>query len=390
MNLMGNSWHEANILFICGAPRSGTSMLVRAFDWHPEVIMFPFEINIVSQFFSLSPEEFKKYLTTSFLSRKAGKQSIFANRDSLISLANLLETHYKYDANIIRKINTDLFREAFYTQLNQVGNFDLYSSIRALVFAFVLAIEEIREKYDRPKFIAIKIPFWIEFFGKDIAQEIPNSYFINIIRNPIDRYVSAKIRSLQNINGKLRNPLLNKVDYATAQADIHITSQYFAKLNSKNMPQRYHIVRYEQLLKDWTSNITKLCDWLGIRYTRSLEMQTLLGQSQYLPSSFGFLNKSPTLNTIQRFIGKLRYTSNPERNYLRYRLMSISEPSYLKDERFLRKLKQFMSSCYKLESDSSYQYRINWLKAPDWEQFTEDSVVSRTMQIFKNGNLNLL
>ncbi|NNE36395.1 MAG: hypothetical protein HKN13_14255, partial [Rhodothermales bacterium] len=87
-------------LFIAGASRSGTTLLMNLLDGHPDLVVFPMEHRVFPGFFRTPPENRPAYFHGSFIEdRAAGQQSILASK----------ALHDKYRERMERELGIDFF-----------------------------------------------------------------------------------------------------------------------------------------------------------------------------------------------------------------------------------------------------------------------------------------
>ena len=118
-----------------------------------------------------------------------------------------------------------------------------------------------------------------------LAAEFPEAKFIHIIRDPRTRYLSAKMRRIRRNKGiyKVVDDFAGK-DFATAHAEISMVSLELARLNKIILKDRYHILRYEDLINNTEIEMRKIADFLEIEFEPGLLQPSALGE-KIAPSS---------------------------------------------------------------------------------------------------------
>lgn len=102
-----------------------------------------------------------------------------------------------------------------------------------------------------------------ERFTDHIFKEFPNARIIHMMRDPRDRYASAKTR-WADMKGR-----------AGAGVAMWAESARLAERFQKLYPDRYMVVRYEDLTSDTERTLRKVCAFLGEQY--SPDMLTMSG-----------------------------------------------------------------------------------------------------------------
>ncbi len=94
--------------------------------------------------------------------------------------------------------------------------------------------------------------------AKDFIEMFDDSYVINIIRDPRDLLASWK---------KFTHAPKN--DYLDAIANCY-DSMKFSLENQKIFPNRYYVLKFEELLLNPEKEIKKLCDFIGIKFNEKM------------------------------------------------------------------------------------------------------------------------
>jgi len=210
--------------FFCGGPiKSGTTLLQRALDSHPDI--------------SCEPEHYFKLLL-----------------QDLIVLSDKYNAHLEAIANIMgiapKKVEQYIFLEAFYK-----------------------IIEEIFDSANEKKnFCGINDNSFITNNGEALLKKFTDHKIIYMIRNPIDTALSTWDHWLRDYQ---KNNDLKKIKWL--QTDGKLDKDQFiirsAKRWSKHakymiqmlemFPDKVLIVRYEDLTKEKEKNLKKILNFLG-------------------------------------------------------------------------------------------------------------------------------
>jgi hypothetical protein len=96
-----------------------------------------------------------------------------------------------------------------------------------------------------------------------ILNDLPNSSFLHIVRNPLSAYADTKKRPVP----------LGLHHYMLGWT----MSQYHALYFKQKFPARMHIIRTEDMMEDPYKTLGTFCDELGVRRTESLRKPTWNG-----------------------------------------------------------------------------------------------------------------
>ena len=236
-----------NFVFIAGAPRSGTTLLMNLLDGHSGLALYPNnETRILqhwlihSKYGDLDRFFFRDYLNASevllLTSDSAMKQyedyvyKKYGNRDYLKG----------------RSPDREKFIDLYLGYLRKNG-----LSLSNIYYAMFYAAFSINALEIGSRMFVEKRPLDNEIGATLLAAEFPEAKFIHIIRDPRTRYLSAKMRRIRRNKGiyKVVDDFAGK-DFATAHAEISMVSLELARLNKIILKDRYHILRYEDLINN--------------------------------------------------------------------------------------------------------------------------------------------
>ena len=226
-------------------------------DYHPELVVISEETDYYSRI--VPRQEILKYEWR--LTRRQKKATLY----NFIVKGTHLRNYFR------GQVNTDLS-----------GNFD-YSNFatQSLEHDLKIGLDDIYErrefnllskishsiKKNLPFFESTIPKYWVEKTPKhtwhlrQIITDFPDSKFIFIYRDPRDNYLSYK-RKYDNTY----NP------YSFIKSWNSAFSQ-----TSKLDPNQVILVKYENLIRDFNSEIERVIDFLGIKYNESLNVPSKLG-----------------------------------------------------------------------------------------------------------------
>lgn len=231
-----------NPVFICGSMKSGTSLVTQLLDSHPALLVMSGDSRYVNNMDRWKRTQFSDIFTY-WLQRiinPTGKEPFwFLGRKKFI-----FETFLQYLYYFLTKSQKDIF------------------------ICVILAIYAANRNHLRS---SGHVKYWVEktthneFKVSMLHKKFPNSIFIHIIRNPLTNIASLKKLSL------IRNWSGTSSDYAFSIKKSFRFALYNQRLIGKN---RYHIVKYEDLISKPKEILTSICKILNIPFDEILLVPT--------------------------------------------------------------------------------------------------------------------
>jgi len=220
------------LFFIFGRPRSGTTLLTTLFNAHPNVRIAP---------------EFPVML---FLYQRFRKVKIWDEA----TIRSFVDHVFEYSKFTLRRVeNLKLDKEFIINELlkyKETGSIQLFlKSINYYAYSV----------YDKENtlWIGDKNPIY-SIYADRLRNIFPDSKFICIIRDYRDNFISMQKLAEKEI--AVEAPVL------TLQV---ARWRYFVRLfmdNKKRYPDKYYILRYEDLVTNPKATFRSLCDFLGLVY----------------------------------------------------------------------------------------------------------------------------
>jgi len=244
-------------IFIVGPHRSGTTLLLRLFDGHPELFTIPFETHFFEHAgYQIDYEGRKKY------PMKLTNNEIKSNYFKLVE--RLTENRNINSEEPILSHNR--FKRARFEQKNQsfkelVENYfiSIYSAIYDKPFSDKLRIVE--KSVEHAEFVPL------------IKKMFPDAKFIHLIRNPY-AYMNSYRSYLQTKNFPLlRKPLLSLKN-----------NLYHLYRNKELFPEDYMTIRFEDLVINTNWTMMKIHEFLNIDNHKNLYKPTLIGKEWFANS----------------------------------------------------------------------------------------------------------
>jgi hypothetical protein len=261
---------EINLLLIAGAARSGTTVLSNLLDSHSKIICFPMEDNVLDCYYRKNLRNKSFYLNEFINNRTYGQQTIIFNKNLLDSYKKRIQTIYgkKFDLDID-------FEKARDGYVSYLKSNDL--SVETIYKALALAVLDGCKNYTKTKFdvkyFCFKRPSWVDVYLQNVLKEIDKLKCLWIIRNPKDRYVSAKTRRIKS-HKKLSH--INRYDYVLGHALVDLMSQDLL-LKNKSKKNVYEI-DFKSLIKDTETTFDAIFSFLNIPKERCFDFATRLGE----------------------------------------------------------------------------------------------------------------
>ena len=228
------------IFFIMGRPRSGTTLLTTLFNAHPNVRIAP-EYPVMLFLY----QQFKKV-----------KDWDEATIRSFVDHAFYFSKQSKINQKRVENMRID--KEFITNELLKYKKEDV--SIQLLLKSINYYAYSI---YNKEKTVVIgdKNPVY-SIFAHRFRKIFPDAKFICIIRDYRDNFIS--IRSLAD----------KEVAVEAPSVPLQIGRwRYFVRMFldcKRRFPEKYYILRYEDLVTDQEKTFRSLCDFIGIEYDNSV------------------------------------------------------------------------------------------------------------------------
>lgn len=244
------------LLFICGAPRSGTTLLANLLSSHPQVGVFPTESKIYFYWNFLrrhgNPERFfdRDYLETPEI--KALTDPLW-NRQFSDYKKKVYGVKRNYDSEVHVFSKSDWIRFMNY-------------SPKTLSYLYRALMNSTEGMADKDVFV-VKCPVYNEVGAVELYKSITTAFgynvkFIHLKRNPKTRYISAKKRRITK--GRFCERLMD-MDFPTAHASISMFSDRLAELNKAVIGNAYKVINFEELISGSVLNLNlELTEFLDI------------------------------------------------------------------------------------------------------------------------------
>lgn len=224
------------IFFILGRPRSGTTLLTTLFNAHPNVRIAP---------------EFPVML---FLYQRFKNVKVW-DETTIRSFVDAALNDFRFNTRRVDNLKID--KEFIVGELMKYkdnGSIQLFlKSIN--YYAFTVYDKE------ETRWIGDKNPIY-SISSNRLRKIFPDAKFICIIRDYRDNFISIRKLAEKDVAVEAPNLALQAGRW-----------RYFTRLflkNNRRFPDRYHIVRYEDLVTDQEKSFRSLCEFLRLDYDPSV------------------------------------------------------------------------------------------------------------------------
>jgi len=275
-------------IFICGYPKSGTTLLASLLDGHSECLVVPEETKFFKKVILQNHEDRFDYLFF--------HTNISVLRKDIVDEPSGIRDYTKIDFSILYELSKKYWRQS------EKSNIDLLES---LVYGFANATKNVSYKY------------WVEKTPLNenyldvIQQYWKKSKAILIIRDPRQTFCSH--REYQH---KKKQPSKIMIANFVARWKEGIRSfVHFLKNGGTGI-----IIRYEELVNDTEAVMKKVAHFIGVSYENNLLYPTRAGTSWSGNSAFNENDFNKVTPRSENYLDNL--TKN-EIQYIEYHLSEL-------------------------------------------------------------------
>jgi hypothetical protein len=263
-------------VFIGGAPRSGTTLLLALLDSHPEMLVFPKEVALFNRgVWKTGDQDVERLahhlLTHTEIAELDPARSPSMGPGQLLTTARLNGFPYAaFEKNFLHR-----------TKQRPTGG------PRHVLHSLFRAYAETRPTaHATPRIFVEKTPA-NDYFSADLFKYFPEARLVQIVRDPRAVYASRQ-RALRQSAGRHTKTfrLVNEWNRSVRQRWMH-----------QDMPEQFLSIRYEDLVMNPRAVLTQVCDFIGIE-ARPLTLaptkggQPWLGNSSY-GETFSRISETP-------------------------------------------------------------------------------------------------
>lgn len=260
-----------NPIFICGHPKAGTSLLTSLLDGHPGLVVYPEETLF-----------FRRFLPA--IEGKSVDEKLALADELLIQIFQWNqeappEHQNGFPDRDYSNIDFDQVHQILKEHLHRADGSDM-DYLEGAVYAFGKVSGLLT---DQTCYWVEKTPY-NEFYSEQIFTWWPEAKCIHIIRDPRDNYVSYKVKhpnwTVKTFAGSWNHSIKAGLD----------NQKSFGK-------DRYHIIRFEDLIKNPKSETSHIAAFLNLEWKESFLEPTRVGakwggNSMFVPT-FDSISKDP-------------------------------------------------------------------------------------------------
>lgn len=278
-------------IFLCGAPRSGTTLMHSLLDNVSGFVSIPVENHIGDKFYeyrSIHESNLEEYFLRDYIFNfdvqiSTNKEyQAYLNPRAKQRFGEHTETSSIKDLNEQR---VEKFIETYQDHLSNNQNFNLGNPIRALAHAYAETMYEL-DPGKQTNFVHRR-NLVTETQALELKKVFPKAKFIHLIRDPRTRYLSAKQRAIRKrkILGKYV-PSVEEYDFCSHRAIVSMYSFMLAERNKRLIGDDYIIVKQEDLANNRESAVQDICNKLKLDFQAGMLTPTQYGIETTGNSSF--------------------------------------------------------------------------------------------------------
>jgi hypothetical protein len=268
-------------VFICGYPKSGTTLLLALLDSHPELLVFPEETRFFQRVLG-HPE-------------RCNPDFLFS--ETAVSVLGLGKVSMPSGARDYSDIDYRKYQDGLRAHW-QAGNKNQQALFEAIFHAYAL----VKDQFDS-KYCVEKTPFNERYLNR-AAQMWPDLRAIYIARDPRDNYCSyrkQRERQVAASDGKDGLSLLSKEEFIAYWLDSLL---YWERFSAQHKNQVL-MLRYEDLVQKPDKELRHLCDFLGIEWHPGLLIPTRNNQPWSGNSIYGTQHSGISTSSVGRYRERL-------------------------------------------------------------------------------------
>ena len=228
-------------------------MFFNLFDGHSRLLVYPSDLNLLYAYFP-------KYLSDEYTYED---RKIRLERIIFSDIEDQLKSN-----NIATEIDLDLFRKIFFSSLT-VDLTDMKEIISQLAYAYAKLVQ-------CPNMFPIFKETSLEIYAHEVFEWFPDAKIIQLIRDPRDNYSALKAGVdlyYRKLGENEKETLASMIYRAKLGMEIGLYNQ------KKYGPNKYKIIKFEELLSDVQTIMQGISDFIGIQFEPSMLIPTKEGHS---------------------------------------------------------------------------------------------------------------
>jgi hypothetical protein len=257
---MDNSLRNRPV-FVCGHPKSGTSLVRSLLDSHPQLVVYPEETMF-----------FRRYLPKA---QGLGLEHKLALADQfLIHIFEWNQTNpLAHQAGFLDRDYSDVSLDAVSQAMRQFVN-EQYRHDGDILSAAILAFGKVSGQLSENTVHWVEKTPFTEYYVEQILNWWPDALFIQVVRDPRDNFVSYQ----------RKHPDWSARTFAESWTR---STQSGLDYQKKYGLEQYRVFRYEQLIQFPEDVLQSICQFIGISDHPTLKMPTRNGKAWGGNSMFG-------------------------------------------------------------------------------------------------------
>ncbi|TAL12162.1 MAG: sulfotransferase [Nitrospirae bacterium] len=250
------------LIVLTGHRKSGTSMFHRLFDGHPELIIYPDDISLLYAYFPC------------YAYQPDATPAQLRDRIRVVVKKSLSEVYESEEDS--RFVDGDGFSDLL---LKNLSGRDIRKK-GDLINAVAEAWCSYKKITDTEKPFLFKETSQSIFF-QELKLNFPRLKMIALLRDPRDNYAALKAGVKEHYS-KMGEGELETLASLLNRARMDFLS---AEVNLKQFPKDFMAVKFEDLIVSPLEVMKNVCEFIGIQFTESLLIPTLVGR-EYKGNSY--------------------------------------------------------------------------------------------------------
>ena len=258
-------------IFLGGAPKSGTTLLLGLLESHPDLLVFPEEVALFNRAVLRSGEHDPRALAEHILHhtevRRLSEKGAPAARPG--------ESENQVDYSFF---NYPAFEKNFLARVDAFSSASQNVSVprHVLQSLFHAYAETLEPPRDHPRLLVEKTPA-NDYFAPWLFRLFPDAKLVQVVRDPRAVYASRRQRLLHD------SPSHSKAFRLVNEWNRSVSQRF----TYKNSSARFLSVRYEDLVRDPRSVVEQVCAFIGVDATPLPLTPTRGGRAWGGNSSYG-------------------------------------------------------------------------------------------------------
>jgi hypothetical protein len=287
---------SASPVFICGPARSGTTLLVRLLDSHPDLAVLPEETYVyqdlllqqrLSWFVVMLAERFDRPSLPGLLLRVPFRRFAFAGRDRLRARLRTWAQSFDADAALAEATIDRVVRDA----RPSAGYWPAFLGVYERLVPGMLGSR---------RYWVEKTPSNERFIALHERAFSGTCRYVHLLRDPRD--VAASWLKPRRDRGIARDRSLVRICY------LWSLSVHLCRWGLTAYPARYYAIRYEDLVRHPRDVMQGICRFLEIALDDRMLVPTKLGAPS--PANSSYAERESSLEVVSSQIGRFREVLN--------------------------------------------------------------------------------